>query len=626
MIDYFTLHYITVHRADGDYIDCYTLASHGRVQTRHWVHHYDDDIPPAASSGTELPCWHSKTDSSDSLLMMRLVRDMVFVQVDSVPECVCQPPQSCLKFVVSPQDVDGMLESAVAHWTETRDSHHNDLTYSTHTWTTHTCPGDDVPAPPLPPKPLHLSLTVSTRSQRQCVGGLTRQETELEDNWQHSCEQQPSSLTHCQVSSAVMPRDASSVTDNSPAIDNIPHDVTDNNPPQVAASEDFNSSIREENAEEVNTFADDIGENDVAVMNIQTVTVRPVNKSSSDVKLNNLTTTKLTDGCDVVTQCSQSSSSLSLTSLDSDEVLADKAGTPTVTSVSRNSADDRPRRMSAPASQQHYVIDSRHCVDDSTVSPVDQRSHEHSLVDPVAYDDKQRECNAGVPASNIEKQYSLVKKKKSDHEQGLAASAETASLEPNESEKMTHEVTSFTQTESHVNNQQPNAHFCSFPFPAASVQPPSTMLFDVEAPSLSLAQSASRRQDMVTGNRVSPSYLGAEWSLCGGSTDVEHRLRRLNQGSLLLAHQSPVITSHGHRVADSELDRFVGTLMAYDGQGCVFYVPVGDIMVHGDPAGEAWFFPVPLTALQATILLSSKQVVIFYGIDTVGWVAERASD
>ena len=49
--------------------------------------------------------------------------------------------------------------------------------------------------------------------------------------------------------------------------------------------------------------------------------------------------------------------------------------------------------------------------------------------------------------------------------------------------------------------------------------------------------------------------------------------------------------------------------MAYDGRGRVFYVPAGDVRAHGDPAGEPWFFPVPLTALQATVLLASRRRV-----------------
>lgn len=577
---------LTVCRDDGEYIDCYTLASHGRVQTQQWVHHYDRHVPPAtsSSSSTELPCWHGETDVGESLLMMRLVRDMVFVQVESVPECVRQPPQPCPKFVVS-HDIDGISESAVTHW-QTRDSVHFDLIFPAHT-----CSAiDDVLPPPLPPKPLHLSPTVGTRSRRQNAGGPTQWET-TDDDWQ-SCEQWPGLLTHRQVSSVVTPHNASPVTDN----------------------EDSNSSITEKYVEEGKTLVDD-NDYDAATINGEMMIVRSVNETSADGHMpempNNLTT-KVTDGCDVDTEHSQSSSlsSLSLTSADSDGMSADKAGTLTPTGVSQNSSSCGPRRMSAPASQQHCVSNAIF----SLAGQADCSLQQYTVMDASIGKDtgKQRECNAGVRASEIEKQYSLVRKKKKPDEgqrlERLAASGETALVEPDvvKSELTTHAVTPVTQTMSQVNMQQLTNHVTPF---ATSVHPPSATLSGVELLSVGLSWSTRCRQDMAIDDHVTAmtSRFDGEWMVHGG-TNVKHHLRRLNRGSLLLAHQTPALISHDYRLTDSELDHFAGTLMAYDGHGCVFYVPASDIRVHGDPAGEAWFFPVPLTALQATVLLSSNQV------------------
>ena len=76
-------------RDDGDYINCYTVTSHGRVHTKQWIHY--GHTPSSQIS-------HSEPVDS---VTMQLLRDMDFRQVDSVPQCVCQPAESCLKFVVS---------------------------------------------------------------------------------------------------------------------------------------------------------------------------------------------------------------------------------------------------------------------------------------------------------------------------------------------------------------------------------------------------------------------------------------------------------------------------------------------------------------------------------------------
>jgi len=97
--------------------------------------------------------------------------------------------------------------------------------------------------------------------------------------------------------------------------------------------------------------------------------------------------------------------------------------------------------------------------------------------------------------------------------------------------------------------------------------------------------SSAVRQQCLTGRQTSDA---------GGSQDQCHVLR---QGSLLLAHQPVAIKQ---RCSD--------VLLTYSDQGCAFYVPASELKVHGDPAGEPWFFPVPLTALQASVLLSVSQI------------------
>ena len=545
------------------------MASHGRVETQQWIRHHDQQASCSSSD--------SASNESESL-MMQLLRDLVFVQVDSVPEGVCQPPQPCLKFVVS-HDVDDMLESAEAD-IKSRDCGRG----VPDTCTARTCSVTaDVPPPsPFPSKPSHLFLTDSVRSQRPSA----------DDNSQR-CQQQPALSTHCQVPSAV------TQGDTLPMIDHMPRDtlpVSASVHPQVTAGNNSSSLNCKENVEDVKTLRDD--EDDVAVMNGEMVAVTSASEISGNGHVPSNVTSALTD---MLPQCSHvSSSSSSVTSSCSDGVSAGKAGSCSSTAVNHGSASSRPRRLSAPASPQRRVTDS-------TGSSVD-RQHHVVRDDDEQQQQQQPECSAG-----IEKHYSLVRKKRDD---GLAnkhrcdTTIETASVHPNviENEQTTCTMTLVGQTLSHDNRSH---HVCSLSSPAADVPAPSAAVSGVVVHS---ARSANRRPDLstgVVGDHVTgvTSRLAGEWTLNGGA-DAERRLRRLSRGSLLLARQAPAVTTQSHPPADSELDRFSGTLMACDGQGCVFYVPASDVKVHGDPAGEQWYFPVPVpvTALQATVLLLSKPV------------------
>lgn len=540
--------------------------------------------------------------------MMELVKDELFVQVDSVPDCVCQPLHSRPMFVVS-HDVDGLLDSASLqdnpHW----QSHHTGHTCTDLTSIAYTCSSvaNNVPPPPppLPPKPSHLCPS----TPRQHPGGPTQQET-ASDNSMPNCDE-PASLTQMPI--AELPCDTLPVDEKMP-LDFLP--LTDNDQPHLTSSYDSNSLICEENAEEVKTMADDNTDDndDAALMNGEMAIVRPVSRTPGDghvpETVSTLAAEPLTDSGDAVTRCSQlltsSSSSSSLMSS-----CSDKARTLTSTAVNR----DQPRRLSAPASQQHHVVDSRHsafdsqhcvinsrhsavepqrCVINSANSSVDHLSHclQHSMVIDAAINNSIEECRTPRQVSDIEKQYSLVRKKK-DQRPRLAVSRETASVRSEEA--------CVTET---VNTQQPSADVCPPSSLMSGVQAPSSLVASVEALSASLRWSVSHHQDLP---RFTSSTASREWTLHGG-TDVERHVRKLSQGSLLLVQQSPAIAFDSPPLTDSDGDHFAGTLMAYDSHGSVFYVPVDDLKVHGDPDVEAWFFPVPLTPLQATILLSSRQV------------------
>lgn len=52
---------------------------------------------------------------------------------------------------------------------------------------------------------------------------------------------------------------------------------------------------------------------------------------------------------------------------------------------------------------------------------------------------------------------------------------------------------------------------------------------------------------------------------------------------------------------------FEGSLLAYDRDGCAYYVKPSLVKGYEDPAGESWFYPVRLTAKQAALFLEKER-------------------
>ena len=48
---------------------------------------------------------------------------------------------------------------------------------------------------------------------------------------------------------------------------------------------------------------------------------------------------------------------------------------------------------------------------------------------------------------------------------------------------------------------------------------------------------------------------------------------------------------------------FIGTVLAIDNIGRAFYVPRNALKLYGDPSGEVWFYPLPISSKQAAIFL-----------------------
>ena len=82
-------------------------------------------------------------------------------------------------------------------------------------------------------------------------------------------------------------------------------------------------------------------------------------------------------------------------------------------------------------------------------------------------------------------------------------------------------------------------------------------------------------------------------------------------GRVLSRHSVVVVHGHGHTgvqqgCSGSDLDVEDCTLLCYDRDATALLVPSRYVRCHGDPCTQRWYYPVPLTAHQAALLLRSS--------------------
>jgi len=556
---------VLVCRGDGKYINCYTVASHGHVQTQQWIHHFHTEL--TNSTRTQLDIDNGVVESTDSkqAVMMQLLRDVVFRQIDSVPDCVPQPPQSCLKFVVS-RDV------GVTSWQTSRQK--SDNNHDLHAATT---------PPPVPAKPLNLSVSESMKH-----AGTQGQHSAVVSTDRPSCHVSESPLmTSCSLTDV---NDQSTAT---PESDLLLCPVTGvssvHDRPQVTdrLAKSLKCEETEISAADSDRDDDDDDDDDDGLLTV-------TDRRTDDVS----------DGGHRAETLNDLSTALCVTAMSS-------------LSSSYSSDDDVDKAAAAADSMNNHISSSCsrpvHLDDCSRTQNSECRDKEQS--DTTA-------------ASDLDRLYSFVRKKADRCQSrstvrcslvGLVAgndAVQLESLKPRLAETVSDvEI----QTCSHVSDVH-HVNAAAAAAAAADVQLPSTAL-TVSSPHVASASDdapvschrrAERINDMLTNGHVTgvtsqrsdaaaaaAAAAGGEWS------------RVMTHGSLLLAYPATttslyVSDSSTQPLTKNELDCFVGTLLAYDRQGCAFYVPAVDMKVLGDPAGEPWFFPVPLTALQATILLTTN--------------------
>lgn len=109
------------------------------------------------------------------------------------------------------------------------------------------------------------------------------------------------------------------------------------------------------------------------------------------------------------------------------------------------------------------------------------------------------------------------------------------------------------------------------------------------------------RSDEPDGRSGTLGYLGSEQKI-------------LMAGTLLMCDYFPACkcecSSHNEYVDEnqkSKLAAFKGSRICYDREGSAYYVNFERLKRYGDPIGESWFYPVPLTTKEATLFLRQEK-------------------
>ena len=643
-----------VSREDGDNIECYTVASHGRIQPQRWIHHYHTELGDCTR--TLLPRYDDVVHSdSDIAVMIQLVRDIVFRQVDSVPQCVCQPPQPCLKFVVD--DCPVYPADSQSHW---------------HAYDRRTAHNDHPVPPLLPPKPTHLSAGGSRRSQRKDAdSGRQSQDTTATNRDRvidrPGCVIDRSSRvidTGCVIDrpgrvigrpGCVIDRpghvidrlgrviDTGCVIDRLGCVIDRPGRVIDRHRCQVspvttdqsrssatdeldvhgscgvtASNEPYKSLKFEENSKKTKTLTDD-SDADGLVNNEDMMTM-----SADGTTMSADRTTMSADGTTMSPDSTPMSADRTTMSAErtvmTDETVSELSAGDASVSSSSSCNDDVVTSDSLSQTADNH--DSLPALIDECLS-ADQRLMDYTdTVTPADSRTGQRQSNDASPAAaaDLERLYSFVRKK-SDRCQSFGLRCRTGSETDVKPIVADGETATETQTardgETELSSSDVSldeltddtSHKSDIAVPSLKV--PSSGL---EANADSGSSESRRRQDVhELTNWTSSGQVGQQTVTVTSSqlTALQRPsdCRLLTKGSLLLSRlSSSAIMSHSKPATNAgELESFMATLLTYDEEGSAFYVPAVDVKLHGDPAGEPWFYPVPLTSLQATILLSTSQ-------------------
>ena len=126
----------------------------------------------------------------------------------------------------------------------------------------------------------------------------------------------------------------------------------------------------------------------------------------------------------------------------------------------------------------------------------------------------------------------------------------------------------------------------------------------------------------TSAGRISPSDLyldpcttrDSTHNVRFGHVETPTDQKVLLKGSLLIAEteDASILNLTGCTEAVTSPDiaamtSYKGTVICYDKEGLAYYIPSELIKRYGDPRDESWFYPIPISAREATIFLSRER-------------------
>jgi len=628
-----------MYRAHTEYVDCYTVSSHGDLETRPWIYHFNTT---ELTDSTVEERWLSaliNTGDGDTGVVMELMRDIVFRQTDSVPACISQPErsQSCLKYVALEETLPA-LQPAGNHLHNYHGSHtgrHN----------------DSIP-PPVPAKPRHhLSVTSPVLKACSLTPRISYTTTE-----------------HSDVHSESDGHDRHKVT----ASDEV-----------TTANDELFTSLRCEKNIEVTSAASDepsvslrreekISDNEILASdtNADEAVLKRLSSNRRNM-IDSCVDYRLTDSeCENV---SYSTTSLSLS--------------PSLTCNGDNYDNDGPADHSL---TQQGVINKQYVVDtaadcsseqhpsNNTATPTDierlysfvrKKAHHHHHQQQHLPGRTQR-CGSVVETGSeteklsmesIGQRFTALKEAVGYDGAEIPCSrnsvdaASCGSDQSNNGPLISSPALFYSSVKCTGAPKYPYkdilVHRCTSPMnktthPCLSVVTSPSLITSplcahMKAPSSAVSVIADNTRDTLShsndvnvtlnssGDDVASDAVTSLDTAAAVSTTPHCRLVNshvmtrgslqpvnptsdavssapqcnvvvMTRGSLLLVNPRSLV------ISNDQCDCFAGTVLSYDVLGNAFYVPAVDLRCYGDPCNEPWFYPIPLTPLQATVLLSTR--------------------
>ncbi|ELT99444.1 hypothetical protein CAPTEDRAFT_172510 [Capitella teleta] len=101
-------------------------------------------------------------------------------------------------------------------------------------------------------------------------------------------------------------------------------------------------------------------------------------------------------------------------------------------------------------------------------------------------------------------------------------------------------------------------------------------------------------------------FKDGKFNFTPADLDIPKRIL-LKKDDHLVAENSEVFTPTEDVCRESPLHQFLSVSLAFDKSGSAFYIPTNLLKRYGDPEGESWFYPIPLSSRQATLFLEAEK-------------------